>query len=162
MARWQEKDGPLAEIQEAPKESLVIMTGPPATGKSTFCHQIALEAIVAKDPGPFPSFAGFPAEVRFAMNALIWYVESVFAGSSLGKGQSTEGSKFSGIAASPGKYTGPVCVIMSEAEFGKVQAGDVLVCPITSPAWSILFPSVGALITDTGGALSHHAIIARE
>ncbi|MBI4317393.1 MAG: hypothetical protein HY675_02795, partial [Chloroflexi bacterium] len=32
----------------------------------------------------------------------------------------------------------------------------------TSPAWSVLFPSVGALITDTGGILSHPAVIARE
>ena len=38
----------------------------------------------------------------------------------------------------------------------------VLVCPITSPVWSILFPTVSALITDTGGVLSHSAIIARE
>jgi len=38
----------------------------------------------------------------------------------------------------------------------------VLVCPITSPVWSVLFPSVGALVTDTGGILSHPAIIARE
>ena len=39
---------------------------------------------------------------------------------------------------------------------------DVLVCRITSPVWSVLFPSVGALVTDTGGVLSHPAIIARE
>ena len=51
---------------------------------------------------------------------------------------------------------------MNEAEFGKLQANDVLVCPTTSPVWSILFPSVGALITDAGGMLSHPAIIARE
>ena len=51
---------------------------------------------------------------------------------------------------------------MDESEFGKIQAGDVLVCPITSPVWSVLFPSVGALVTDTGGILSHPAIIARE
>jgi pyruvate,water dikinase len=51
---------------------------------------------------------------------------------------------------------------MDETEFDKIQPGDVLVCPITSPVWSILFPSVGALVTDTGGILSHPAIISRE
>jgi pyruvate,water dikinase len=51
---------------------------------------------------------------------------------------------------------------MSEAEFGKLEAGDILVCPMTSPVWSVLFPSIGALVTDTGGILSHPAIIARE
>jgi len=53
-------------------------------------------------------------------------------------------------------------VILNESEFGKLQPGDVLVCPITTLVWSVLFPSVGALVTDTGGILSHPAIIARE
>ena len=51
---------------------------------------------------------------------------------------------------------------MGEHEFDKLQADDVLVCPITSPVWSILFTKVSALVTDTGGVLSHPAIIARE
>ena len=67
-----------------------------------------------------------------------------------------------GISASPGRYTGTVRVISSEAEFDRIHNGDVLVCPATSPVWSVLFPSVGALVTDTGGILSHPAIIARE
>ncbi|HZI37581.1 MAG TPA: PEP-utilizing enzyme, partial [Acidimicrobiia bacterium] len=46
--------------------------------------------------------------------------------------------------------------------FDKLQPGDVLVCPITSPAWSVLFPNVCALVTDAGAILSHSAIIARE
>jgi pyruvate,water dikinase len=33
---------------------------------------------------------------------------------------------------------------------------------MTSPVWSVLFPSIGALVTDSGGILSHPAIIARE
>jgi phosphoenolpyruvate synthase/pyruvate phosphate dikinase len=67
-----------------------------------------------------------------------------------------------GIAASPGRHTGPVRVVMDEFDFRKLRPGDVLVCPVTSPVWSVLFPSVGALVTDTGGLLSHPAIIARE
>jgi rifampicin phosphotransferase len=51
---------------------------------------------------------------------------------------------------------------MDEFDFGKLRPGDVLVCPVTSPVWSVLFPSIGALVTDTGGLLSHPAIIARE
>jgi pyruvate,water dikinase len=37
-----------------------------------------------------------------------------------------------------------------------------MVCPTTSPVWAVPFPSVGALVTDSGGILSHPAIIARE
>jgi phosphoenolpyruvate synthase/pyruvate phosphate dikinase len=53
-------------------------------------------------------------------------------------------------------------VVLDEFGFGKLQPCDVLVCPITSPVWSVRFPTIGALVTDTGGILSHPAIIARE
>ncbi|MGH2888090.1 MAG: PEP-utilizing enzyme, partial [Solirubrobacteraceae bacterium] len=62
----------------------------------------------------------------------------------------------------PGRHTGPVCVVRGEGEFGKLRAGDVLVAPTTDPAWSVLFATAGALVTDGGGALSHAAIVARE
>jgi pyruvate,water dikinase len=67
-----------------------------------------------------------------------------------------------GTPASAGRYTGTVRVVMGEHEFDKIRAGDVVVCPVTSPAWSVVFPSIGALVTDAGGILSHPAIIARE
>lgn len=72
------------------------------------------------------------------------------------------GETLTGIPASAGQYTGAVRVILDESQFHKIQPGDVMVCPMTSPVWSVLFPSIGALVTDTGGLLSHPAIIARE
>jgi phosphoenolpyruvate synthase/pyruvate phosphate dikinase len=88
-------------------------------------------------------------------------VESNFAARQSGQVQ-TNASRIQGIAASSGSYTGKVRVILDESEFHKIHPGDVLVCPITSPVWSMLFPSIGALVTDSGGILSHSAIIARE
>ena len=114
-----------------------------------------------KDPGQPPSLAALPDEARFLMEAMLWASNRVFASEHSGHGQAVGGA-LHGIAASPGVYTGPVRVVMDESEFAKLQPGDVLVCPITSPVWSVLFPSVGALVTDTGGILSHSAIIARE
>lgn len=38
----------------------------------------------------------------------------------------------------------------------------MLVCPVTSPAWSALFSFAGAVVTDAGGVLSHAAVVARE
>ena len=43
-----------------------------------------------------------------------------------------------------------------------MRPGDVLVCTSTSPTWTPLFGTVGALVSETGGALSHTAIVARE
>ena len=96
------------------------------------------------------------------MEALVWTIDRIIAPEGSVQAQVAGTGALRGIAASPGKYTGPVRIIRSEVEFDKLQSGDVLVCPITSPVWSVLFPSVGALVTDTGGILSHPAIIARE
>ena len=118
-------------------------------------------ASYGKDPGPPPSFAALPSEARFVHEALMWVADRIFAPQQSGQEQASE-TMLRGIAASPGDYTGPVRVIKNEGEFAKLQPGDVLVCPITSPVWSVLFPSIGALVTDSGGILSHPAIIARE
>ncbi len=118
-------------------------------------------ATYGKDPGPPPSFKALPPEARLVMEALLWVADRIFAQEQSRQEQAV-GATIRGIPVSPGQYTGPVRVIMNESEFNKLQAGDVLVCPITSPVWSVLFPSIGALVTDTGGILSHPAIIARE
>jgi rifampicin phosphotransferase len=67
-----------------------------------------------------------------------------------------------GTAASAGQYTGSVRIITGMHEFSKLRRGDVLVCPETTAQWAVLFPSIGALVCDHGGLLSHPAIIARE
>jgi len=74
---------------------------------------------------------------------------------------SSEGELF-GIPGSPGVAEGRVRIIHTAEEFHLVQEGEVLVCPLTTPTWTVLFPRVVALITDSGGALSHAAIVARE
>lgn len=117
-------------------------------------------ASYGKDPGPPPSLDALPPEARFANQALLWYTERIFEAERSTKNQA--GDEIRGIAASAGRYQGPARIVRNEDEFAKIEAGDVLVCPITSPVWSVLFPSIGGLVTDTGGILSHPAIIARE
>jgi pyruvate,water dikinase len=123
-----------------------------------------------RQPGPAtygrrplpPPLAALPPATRRGLDVLLWAVDLIFAASRSGQRQSAEAGTIAGIAASPGRYEGRVRRVMGEEEFDKIQAGDVLVCPVTSPVWSILFSRIGALVTDTGGMLSHPAIIARE
>jgi pyruvate,water dikinase len=114
------------------------------------------------EPGPPPTFAGMPAEVVRTTEALIWYLDRIIGPPDAADRAPDASGIVRGIGASAGRYTGPARVISGEAEFDRIRAGDVLVCPITSPVWSVVFPSIGALVTDTGGTLSHPAIIARE
>ncbi|MGB8029700.1 MAG: PEP/pyruvate-binding domain-containing protein [Terracidiphilus sp.] len=67
-----------------------------------------------------------------------------------------------GIGASPGKVTGPACVIHGPEEFAQMRPGDVLVANITTPAWTPLFAMASGIVTDVGGPLSHSSIVARE
>lgn len=68
-----------------------------------------------------------------------------------------------GVAASAGKATGRrACVVRSEADFGRIDAGDILVCPFTRPSWAVSFPHLASIVADAGGSLSRPAIIARE
>jgi pyruvate,water dikinase len=111
---------------------------------------------------PRPPLGILPVEMREAMEAMIWVQETVFESEQSQTRTEVGATEIRGRAAARGTYTGTARVIMGEHEFGKLQPGDVLVCPVTSPVWSILFAKVGALVTDTGGILSHPAIIARE
>ena len=45
---------------------------------------------------------------------------------------------------------------------GKLTREDILVVPFTDPGWTPLFPGIGGIVAETGGQLSHSAIIARE
>ena len=67
-----------------------------------------------------------------------------------------------GVPASPGRATGPVKVIRDSSQFGDFQEGEILVVPLTAPAWTHLFDRAAAVVTDVGSALAHASIIARE
>lgn len=73
-----------------------------------------------------------------------------------------EGDSLRGISGSAGEAIGEVCIVTSPAEFDRLKKGDILVCPYTDPEWTPLFTLAAAVISDTGGALSHAAIVARE
>ena len=67
-----------------------------------------------------------------------------------------------GHPCSSGVVTGVAKVVLTLDEAGKVDPGDILVCRMTMPAWTPLFGVVGAVVADSGGPLSHCAIVARE
>ncbi|MDR7380800.1 PEP-utilizing enzyme [Promicromonospora iranensis] len=71
-------------------------------------------------------------------------------------------TSIAGTPGSAGRASGPARVVRSPDDFGRVQPGDVLVCRFTEPAWTALFGVVAAVVTETGGVLSHAAIVARE
>ncbi|UCE52551.1 MAG: hypothetical protein JSV31_25380 [Desulfobacterales bacterium] len=69
---------------------------------------------------------------------------------------------FRGIPCAQGKAAGRVRVIQDINQSGRLQPGDILVTRFTDPGWTPLFSLLSGVITETGGILSHAAVIARE
>lgn len=67
-----------------------------------------------------------------------------------------------GLAASPGVVEGIARVVASPEEFDQIKSGDIMVCRMTNPAWVVVFTKIHGLVTDSGGALAHPAVVSRE
>ncbi|HCE04315.1 MAG TPA: hypothetical protein DEQ98_13860, partial [Acidobacteria bacterium] len=80
-----------------------------------------------------------------------------------GRSRSDAGARvWAGLAAAPGTSAGPACVLSSPHDAGRMTRDDVLVAPSTDPGWTPLFLRASAIVMETGGYLSHGAVVARE
>lgn len=71
-------------------------------------------------------------------------------------------TELKGAIAFNGVVSGPVKVVMTADEIGKVKKGDILVAPTTAPSFIFGMEKAAAFVTDEGGITSHAAIVARE
>jgi pyruvate,water dikinase len=67
-----------------------------------------------------------------------------------------------GLAASSGRHSGAVRVVMSPKDGSALLQGEVLVAPMTNPDWVPTIRRAAAVVTDGGGMTCHAAIVARE
>lgn len=68
----------------------------------------------------------------------------------------------SGIGSSSGNIRGKARVLNDIDESHKLQNDEILIAPFTDPGWTPLFGIAKGVVTETGGMLSHAAVIARE
>jgi pyruvate,water dikinase len=115
-------------------------------------------ATLGTPPPPPPDPSGLPPGVARLMRATGIGLTAVF-GSSEAK---HEKHMLRGLAASRGVYEGTARRVSHPSEFDRIIKGDVLVTESTTEAFNILLPLLGAIVTDSGGLLSHSAIVARE
>lgn len=109
-------------------------------------------------PPPPPDASGLPPDVARLMRATGIALGHLFGSSEAEHDEQV----LRGLAASPGIYDGPARLIAGPSEFDRIVTGDVLVTQSTTEAFNILLPLLGAIVTDSGGLLSHSAIVARE
>lgn len=70
--------------------------------------------------------------------------------------------EFSGLIANTGFVRGPVKIVVTKSDFGKINIGDILVSKMTTPDFVVVLEKCSGIITDIGGITSHAALIARE
>jgi pyruvate,water dikinase len=73
-----------------------------------------------------------------------------------------QGLVLRGLPSSPGRVTSIARVLRSPQAGTRLQPGEILVAPSTDPGWTPLFLLAAGLVMETGGYLSHGAIVARE
>ena len=72
------------------------------------------------------------------------------------------GEIMTGLSGSPGEITGRARVVTDPGDPRGLEQGEILVAPITDPAWTPLFIPAGGVVVDVGAPMSHSVIVSRE
>lgn len=127
-----------------------------------FAQRAAVEAAVtAADPAPAwaelrrAAAAGRAAYLAARERSPRWTLDG-------GDEAAAPADALRGIPGSPGTAEGPVFRVRSVEDFPRFPRGAVLVARTTNPSWTPLFHVAAAVITESGGPLSHGAVTARE
>jgi phosphohistidine swiveling domain-containing protein len=113
---------------------------------------------LGEDPPPMPDPSALPPPMARLMAALGTASGEMFAVSK----EAHEETVIRGLGASSGTREGIARRVAGPSDFDRIQQGDVLLTEATTEAFNILLPLLSAIITDSGGALSHAAIVSRE
>lgn len=72
------------------------------------------------------------------------------------------GEMLKGDGGSPGVVRGRARIVLDPGDARGLSPGDILVAPLTDPAWTPLFLPAGAVVVNVGALMSHAVIVSRE
>jgi rifampicin phosphotransferase len=72
------------------------------------------------------------------------------------------GEVLQGVPGCPGVVRARARVILDPSDPGALGAGDIMIAPLTDPAWTPLFVAAGGVVVNVGGQISHAIIVSRE
>lgn len=122
-------------------------------------------------PPPPPSPDAFPPAMRRFVAAVGRYIDARMPTPAGAGGEVVETGRVlvdgrvvaTGHGVGASTATGRAVVAADAAEaIDRIEPGDVLVCPFTSPAYNAVFPLLAGVATETGGPLGHTGVLARE
>jgi len=74
----------------------------------------------------------------------------------------SDAHSFTGITGAHGYVKGTAVVVESIFDAEMIKEGEILVTKFTDPSWTIYFARISGLVTESGGMLSHGAVVSRE
>jgi pyruvate, water dikinase len=138
----------------------------PSRGMQTWRKEIArrreIYAALEKWKPP-PALGVPPDEITDPISVIFWGITSETIDRWIAAEHATGmEDEFRGLAASPGVVEGIARVVHGVEELEALVDGEILVCPVTAPSWSVVFARISAAVSDGGGIMSHAAIVSRE
>ena len=109
-----------------------------------------------------PALGVIPEVIDDPAIVMLWGITSESLDRWLVADELADTGEIRGFAASRGVVEGIARVVKSVDEIGRLQQGDILVCPVTNPSWAPIFQKISATVSDIGGSMSHAAIVCRE
>ena len=110
---------------------------------------------------PEPALGPIPEDINEPFTIMLWGITPQRIEQWLAAADAP-GDELHGVAGSPGTAEGPARVILSVDQLSSVEDGEILVCPVTAPTWGVVFSRIRGAVVDTGGIMSHAAIVCRE
>src|SRR3954452_7346614 len=110
---------------------------------------------------PPPALGAVPEAITEPMTIMLWGITTERVQEWATPAEDRDGA-ITGFAGSPGSVEGVARVVLDVRDVGKLEEGEILVAPVTSPSWTPVFGKVAAAVSDIGGIMSHAAIVARE
>ena len=156
-------DAPEHTFELQPSELRALVLGAPEPSRADVAARaaerarlIALEAPLGLGPDePLPPFDKVPAPLARMANTMVVAFELM--------NTAPQQEELCGTGVGTGLVKGVARVATTPDDaIARLEPGDVLVAPFTTPAYNVVLPIVGALVVEEGGALSHAAIVARE
>jgi len=89
-------------------------------------------------------------------------IEEMEARQAIKRKAASAGEVLKGDGCSSGIVRGRARVVLDPSDAQGLQPGDILVAPLTDPAWTPLFLPAGGVVVNVGALMSHAAIVSRE
>ncbi|GAA0419010.1 hypothetical protein Acor_28630 [Acrocarpospora corrugata] len=141
----------------------LVMSDVPTRARNQPAIDDATATRLAELGGEIAAVLGGPQDIEWAItDERTWVLQARPVTAAPPPPSGVSDTPLTGTPGSRGTVTGTARIVRGPGDFARVHPGDILVCPFTDPAWTPLLRIAAGVVTETGGVLSHAAIVARE